>query len=244
MVSGGNFKRRLNLTKVRFLSIELNKGMKSYFYLYQITNCINGKVYVGVHKTNNLDDGYMGSGKRLCYAIEKYGIENFRKEILEYFDSMEDMFSREAEIVNEEFALNENTYNIAVGGRGGSTKATNGKTGKKVSKEGVERIRASRLKYEKQMTEKDKETRRERVRLGLQLAIKNGYNPATFLGRTHSTETKSKISEKAKIHQKGERNSQFGKMWITNGIKNQKIHKDNTIPKGWKKGRVMKPKTT
>ena len=71
-----------------------------YYYLYRITNLINDKIYIGVHK---IDDGYMGSGKVVLSAIRKYGSENFRKEILEYFDTDADMFRREKEVVTEEF---------------------------------------------------------------------------------------------------------------------------------------------
>lgn len=91
--------------------------MAKYHYFYKITNNINNHFYYGVHNTNNLDDGYMGSGKRLHYAYEKYGIENFTKEILKFFDSSEEAFMYEAEVVNEQLVKDDNCYNIQQGGR-------------------------------------------------------------------------------------------------------------------------------
>jgi len=43
---------------------------------------VNGKIYIGMHETNDLEDDYMGSGKLLRYAKEKYGIENFTFKVL------------------------------------------------------------------------------------------------------------------------------------------------------------------
>ena len=90
-----------------------------YYYLYEIKNLVNGKIYVGVHKTTNINDDYMGSGKVIKNAIKKYGILNFSKTILETFDNESDMFSREKNIVNDEFLNRHDVYNLRCGGLGG-----------------------------------------------------------------------------------------------------------------------------
>ena len=61
-----------------------------YNYFYKITNNINGHYYYGIHSTDNLDDGYMGSGSILNYAYKIYGIENFTKEIIKFFENREE----------------------------------------------------------------------------------------------------------------------------------------------------------
>lgn len=90
-----------------------------YYTIYKITNQIDGKFYIGSHKTKNLNDNYMGSGKYLRYAQEKHGIENFTKEILYIFNTPEEMYQKEAEIVNENYLETNNTYNLKIGGFGG-----------------------------------------------------------------------------------------------------------------------------
>ena len=90
-----------------------------YYTVYKTTNRINGKFYIGSHKTKNPNDAYLGSGKYLKYAIEKYGRDNFVKEVLFVFDNPTEMYAKEAEIVNVEFIAEANTYNLKQGGFGG-----------------------------------------------------------------------------------------------------------------------------
>ena len=86
-----------------------------HFLVYKITNKTNGKFYIGCHETYNPDDGYMGSGKLIKKAILKYGIENFNKDILSFFDCREDMYDFE----RIEIERVKPEYNLAIGGRGG-----------------------------------------------------------------------------------------------------------------------------
>lgn len=90
-----------------------------FYYLYEIKNTVNNKIYVGVHQTRDMDDGYMGSGTVINKAYEKYGKDVFVKTILEYFDNRDDMINREKEIVNEDFLVRDDTYNVRRGGTGG-----------------------------------------------------------------------------------------------------------------------------
>ena len=89
-----------------------------YHLIYKIVNTVNGKIYIGKHSTKNPYDNYMGSGIAINSAIEKYGIENFSKEILFCFTDEKAAFLKESEIVDENFVKRSDTYNMKCGGEG------------------------------------------------------------------------------------------------------------------------------
>ena len=200
-------------------------------YFYKITNIINGHYYFGVHKTNNLEDGYMGSGKRLKYAIKKYGIENFEREILEFFDTYEEALDFENEIVSEDLVLDKNCYNLKRGGRGGFESTISQKGG----------ISAGNLHKERL---KDPEILKKYQEIGSQTLIrlrKEGKIPINtdWTGKRHNEKTKLIIGRKNSEYQKGSGNSQYGTCWITNESENKKIRKGDLIPRGWRLGRKL-----
>lgn len=177
----------------------------------------------------------MGSGKHLRRAIEKYGIENFTKEILSVFDNEDEMNTKEAELVTNEFCLREDTYNLCPGGRGGFGYIN--RNGLSPVNDGSERHRArmrrAGLNTIRSLHEKHKDpVFYEKWKQSLQ------GRPPTYgtLGKKFSKETKTKMS----ISGSGENNSQYGTMWITNDVENMKVKKDSKVPEGWRKGRKIK----
>jgi group I intron endonuclease len=114
----------------------------------------------------------MSSGKVILQAIKKYGIQNFSKNILEFFNNEEEMFKREKEIVTEKFLMREDVYNLRRGGTGGFDYINN--------------YNISKFKGKKH-SEKTKQKLSE-IRLE---AIKNG----NFIQLPHNEKTKKKISE-------------------------------------------------
>lgn len=218
-----------------------------FYYLYQITNNLNGKIYVGVHKTKDMNDGYMGSGKIIRSAITKHGISNFSKVILETFENAEAMYAREKEVVNEEFLLREDTYNIRRGGTGGFDYINSIMSSEDRQKYG----RIGGFKAYNNLSIEEKTRRVEILVNAAKESIKNKTHNFCIkgtgkLGPGNSTEARKKSAESQRKyyaqfgHQKGETNSQFGSMWITDGQDNQKIKKDVMIPDGWRKGRTLK----
>ena len=179
-----------------------------HFIIYQITNLVNGKIYIGKHKTNNLDDGYMGSGTLLKRAIEKYGIENFKKEILFECSSDEELFNKERELVNEDFVSRDDTYNLKVGGDGGFDY---------INKNSLRNPQTSGynggcyIRDKRQMDYKLDSMVSEKTHLALCKLWKEHPEiwskfRCDWTGRHHTEETKKKISEKAKLRT-GEKNS-------------------------------------
>lgn len=90
------------------------------YYVYRTINNVNSKIYVGVHRSYNIEkDSYLGSGVLLEKAIQKYGEQNFSREILCSFENSEKAYQLEKSIVNEQFVKNPKTYNLKCGGYGG-----------------------------------------------------------------------------------------------------------------------------
>ena len=95
------------------------RKQKKYHYIYRTTCVVTGKFYVGMHSTDDLSDGYLGSGKILGYSLNKHGRENHKLEVLEMCGSREQLRQREKEIVNEALLAHPLNINLKYGGEGG-----------------------------------------------------------------------------------------------------------------------------
>jgi hypothetical protein len=175
----------------------------------------------------------VGSGKILRHAISKHGIENFVKEILFQFDNEAEMNAKEAELVTEGFCLREDTYNLCPGGKGGwgylnSTEGLNLDSRVAAIQKWNETARAIHAQKLKASTEY-RESFIQKSIIPASMAAKQKYEDGCgyWSGKTHSEETKKKLSE-LKIghqHQSGSKNSQYGTFWATNGTENKKLKK-------------------
>ena len=199
-----------------------------YYYLYQVTNLKNNKIYVGVHKTKSLDDGYMGSGKVIRRAIKSHGVENFKKDILETFEDSKAMYAREKEVVNEDFLAREDVYNLRRGGHGG-----------------FDHLTTEQIKQAGRLGGSHSAKLQQELKIGIfsdtyvSYLIRNKEFQGKMAEKAQSPEAKLKrknTREKTQF-QLGIKNSQFGTMWITNGSENKKIKKEELIPDEWYKGR-------
>ena len=93
-----------------------NVDDRKYHYFYKVTNNITGQYYYGIHSTNKLNDGYMGSGSSLRRAKKEYGKENFTKEIIKYFNNRDEASVYENEIVTQDVINDVKCYNLRTGG--------------------------------------------------------------------------------------------------------------------------------
>ena len=187
-----------------------------------------------MHSTDNLEDGYVGSGKRLWYSIKKYGKENFKCEILEILPDRSSLKQREMEIVNEDILKDNMCLNLKIGGEGGGTFTVNQQ---KLNNEKSK----LRQKYLRDNDVEWVEKKSKKISHAILMQYENGQREKKHFfdwsGKSHSEETKRKIGEKNSIKQIGKNNSQYGTCWVTNGIENRKIKKNLNIPQGWYRGR-------
>lgn len=203
-------------------------------YLYEIKNKINDKIYIGAHSTLDIDDGYMGSGKAITAAIEKHGRDNFTKTIIEYFDSRENLLEKEKNIVNSDFVVRRDTYNLTIGGQG---------------------IKSSWKNSNENMKEKFQndpnwvKNRSENISKGLKHAMQNGKcKTATRefqIVRNQKSNTPEAIEKRKKTyakikHQQGKNHCLYGRKAIHNGYGWKWINKedlDSHLNKGWALGK-------
>ena len=205
---------------------------KKYHYLYQVTHKESGRIYIGIHSTDNLNDRYFACGvheaseksdaewakinhefenpNHIVNALQKYGRKAFEREILEFRDTREEILKLEAVYVDEEFVVSSLTFNQRSGGEGSffsdETRALISKNNsmhrsevrQKVSKAGKERW-TDEMKSE--LSENNPMYRQENIE---KLAGKN----SVWYGRSHSEETKKKISDKRKEQEKVGRTEQ------------------------------------
>lgn len=233
--------------------------MKKHYLVYQITNLVNQKIYIGIHGTDDLEDGYMGSGSRLQRAIKKHGIKNFQKNILFEYDNPDEMIAKERELVDRKFIARKDVYNIKLGGEGWLTFDSIVVKDNDGNRFRVHKTDDRWLNGELKGIQFGNRYELSEEYKGLILAIdsdKNVYRIKSddfrltsgelisfWLGRKHKEESKKKIGEANSILQKGERNSQFGTCWIHNEVESKKIKKeelDSFLSKGWIKGRKIK----
>ena len=183
-----------------------------YFYLvYKITNLVNGKIYIGKHSTKDPYDDYMGSGIAIISAIEKYGIENFSKEILFCFTNEKEAYLKEAEIVNLKFIDREDTYNMVIGGNN----IAGSWSGEKHPCYGKPRSQETKDKISKAMSTQEMKDKISKAMSGENNPMYG--KPGTRRGKKLTQETKDKMS---KAHSGannpmygrcGEKNPRYGK---------------------------------
>ena len=214
---------------------------RKFHYIYKITrNDGSGKYYIGMHSTDDLEDGYFGSGQLLWKSIKKHGKEAHSKEILEFLPSRQELKARERELVNEEIVNDPLCMNLKLGGEGG---------GKFWSDEHRTKFMSHAHTSEASKKRWLGTGYRETIASSVSKTVKQWWidNPMAgqdkihnlsilHTGRKRSDETREKMS----ASQTGEKNSQFGTCWVTNGVKPVKIKKeqlDEYLANGYRRGR-------
>ena len=182
------------------------------YIVYKTTNLINGRYYIGKHKTTNPNDTYLGSGTVIKEAIKHYGAVNFKKEIIAAYDNELYAFIKEAELVTEEIVNDPLSYNLSTGGLGGRTHSDTSKD--QMSKNMKDRIpwtkgiqmwndedRKRISEQNRQRLPQSEETIRKRALANtgkVRTEESKAKTSAKLKGRVFSEETRRRMSESAK----------------------------------------------
>lgn len=193
-----------------------------YGYIYKTTNLINNKIYIGQRKSKVFQStNYLGSGRYLRNAVNKYGVENFIVELIDISDNREELNNKEIYWIKYYKAYDRNIgYNISKGGIGGGEIWVNN---------GIENHHIAKDKLP------------EYIEQGYILGMKPGR-----LGKSSETRNKN-ISKALKGRHKSEAQIEKQKAslrnrkqhWYTDGINNKLLTESDVIPEGYYKGRTI-----
>jgi hypothetical protein len=214
---------QLNAISSKTNRLYINKYMRKndpndnrkFNYLYKITNITNNKIYIGVHRTDNMEDGYMGSGTNIKRAISKYGIENFKKEIIAIYSTYKEALEHESSIVTEDFINSVDTYNIKVGGYGPCIFSEEHK--KKVSESRKKRFKEEQEFRKKYLDAARNIERRKKISINHKKWIED--NPDQHRERMLKINTNSDKIKKTALWHQGKKRSANACKNISEGIK-------------------------
>lgn len=201
--------------------------------LYKTTCAVTGMFYIGIHSTNNLNDGYLGSGKRLKASVKKYGKELHTREILSEVKTRDELLALEEAIVTRELLLDGQCLNLSIGGRAGIPEhrsTTRSESAKTVwARSGHREKMAPIMAQNAAIGWLDPVTRQKRIE-----SISKSSK------KTWASEDRRKaVSDKLKEYT-GERASQFGTCWVTKDGATSKIKLDELphyLEMGFTRGR-------
>lgn len=226
---------------------------RRYHYIYKTTCLITQKYYIGMHSTDDLDDGYLGSGTILSHSVKKYGKEAHRCEILEFLPDRSALKLREKAIVTEDVVSDTTCMNLKKGGDGGwdnvnatvtsEARKENGKAGAVAKNKMILAEKQANsefwMKRKQQLVEHITTTTQRRIDADPEKWEHHVRENIKRMNSPESKEKRMKTYEEIQ-HQRGESNSQFGTKWITDGFRVIKCKSDDLqryLDSGWKIGR-------
>ena len=214
----------------------------SIYLVYKTTNLSNGKYYIGKHKCQSLDDGYLGSGTLLKAAIAKYGRENFERKVLATFPTEQESYDYEKTIVTEAVVDDQLCYNLREGGEGGYSQKlppgahdgeNNPMWGRTHSEETKQKIREKATGRPKsaETLKKLGDASRGHIKSDAERAKRRASLTKYHNNRTpeHQASLKQVLTERNKRPKK----------WYNNGVE-ERLIVDNLheVPAGWARGRA------
>lgn len=232
-----------------------------YGYIYETKNLVNGKKYIGQHRSTGFDSNYKGSGKLLQKAIDKYGWYNFSVRMLCPCFSKEELDSEEIFLISYFDAVSyEDYYNLAKGGSGNDYRSLEWR--RKISLTNSGRIPVHKglvIKYAKHENLAD--FLQKGWTRGLPEIAKSKMRVSRLGRKIHSEDHKQRLSEKFKSNNisKGIPKSEewkskmstrmlgnqhtAGRIWINNGSESRLINPEDFSfysKLGYSKGRLRR----